>query len=214
MGARESDAALGSHAGSRRGERGAVTERPEARPAKLAKAGARQAGGRGTGGARWGPTGTCRRAPIRDRPLGCPLRAPRPRRRARTCALQPAMWQPGGGGLGAAADGVPRPLGPDGRGAPGPASEPRSGGLRAQSPDAAEVPQRGTRARGGGVPAPPARSLTSAMAVCAREAAAAPGIPGCGVVRSLATPLPVRRSAGAGPGAGGAWSGRGAGGAQ
>lgn len=50
-------------------------------------------------------------------------------------------------------------------------------GLRAQGPDVAEVRRRGARVRGGGGPAPPARSLTSAMAVCAREAVAAPGSP-------------------------------------
>lgn len=214
MGARERAAALGSHAGSRRGERGAVTERPEARPAKLAKAGARQAGGRGTGGARWGPTGTWRRAPIRDRPLGCPLRAPRPRRRARTCALQPAMWQPGGGGLGAAADGVPRPSGPTGKALK---AQPRSPGAGVSAPRALTQLRcrSGGRGRAGAGCRLPRPAHSPPPWPCARgRRRPRQESPDTGSCAHWLRPPPVRRSAGAGPGAGGAWSGRGAGGAQ
>lgn len=180
-GARERDAALGPKRG--RGEGSVARDRATTEcSAKLVKAGEgrharRQVrGGRGDPGA---PPMPQSGAPASPPPHSA---APAKRHCSCTCALQPAMWQPGKGGKGpgAAIDGAPRPSGPNGRSALGDAGILGAGvgaSLRAQGPDVAEVRRRGARVRGGGGPTPPARSLTSAMAVCAREAVAAPGSP-------------------------------------
>lgn len=177
-GARERDAALGPKRG--RGEGSVARDHRVLRKV-----------GQGRGGAARAPPGQRREgrprrtsnAPVwRPRLAPSPLRSPRRRHCSCTCALQPAMWQPGKGGQGpgAAIDGAPRPSGPNGRSVLGDAGILGAGvgaSLRAQGPDVAEVRRRGARVRGGGGPTPPARSLTSAMAVCAREAVAAPGSP-------------------------------------
>lgn len=95
---------------------------------------------------------------------------------ARTCALQPAMWQPVGG-PGGGCRRSPAQVGFRRARRTGPGLRAAGQGLGARDRDGAEVRWRGRGRTGAGGPAPPASSLTSAMAVCAREAVAARGSP-------------------------------------
>ena len=108
------------------------------------------------------------------------------------------MWQPGGG-AGGGCRRSPAPLGPRREQRRGPAPSPGEGSRR-PGPPRGRAGRRGRKPGRG--PAPPARSLTSAMAVCAREAVAAPGSPDAGPRAHWLQPLGGRgRRGGAGGGA-------------